>query len=324
MREEIVVPAWKLASESATIKKFNFVPSLLATAYLSFIVLYQVAWSYVYIFKLKDRFFSYVIEFAHSSYFIETLVVIGVFFILYLLVTPIAEGGLIYLISHKDSGEDWNRPYGKAVSAGLRNFLPIFEANNLLSPFKLLSIVTFYLFLLRIFGRDYAVSISVLAIIYLVFSFLINILFAYTRFFIIFKGDRAFEAMGKSVRMALDNLEVTFQLYFTLLLVYVRTILTVVAFIIFPLVVSTILTYVTVAFIKTAAILVVAGALLFFLGFVSHLNSVLEIFVESLWFRAWKDNSVRMSAETERNSKLTAPHDDHHENHGHDHGHHAA
>lgn len=290
MREEIVMPAWKLASESVTIKKFNFLPSLLATAYLSFIILYQVAWSYVYLFKLKDEFFSHVINFAHSSYFVETLIVIGAFFIFYLIITPIAEGGLIHLISHKDSGEDWHHPFGRALSSGLRNFLPIFESNNLLSPFKLLSIITVYLFFLRFFGKDYAMAISIIALVYLAFSFLINILFAYTRFFIIFEGDRAFQAMGKSVRMALDNLEVTFRLYFTLLLVYVRTILTVIAFIVFPLVISAILTYVTVAFVQIIAITLIAGVVLFFLGFVSHINSVLEIFVEALWYRAWKDN----------------------------------
>lgn len=91
MQENIVVPAWKIASESVTIKKFNFLPSLLATIYLSLIVLYQVAWSYVYLFRLKDQFFSLVIDFAHASYFLETLIVVAVFFLLYLVVTPIAE-----------------------------------------------------------------------------------------------------------------------------------------------------------------------------------------------------------------------------------------
>ncbi len=309
MREEIVMPAWKLSSESVTIKKFNFLPSLLATAYLSFIILYQVAWSYVYLFKMKDQFFSYVIEFAHSSYFIETLVVIGAFFVLYLIVTPIAEGGLIYLISHKDSGEGWDRPFGRALSAGLKNFLPIFEANNLLSPFKLLSIITFYLFLLRFFGKEYAVVTSAVAATYLAFSFFINILFAYTRFFIVFEGDKAFSAMGKSVRMALDNLEVTFRLYFTLLLVYVRTILTVIAFIVFPLAISAVLTYVTVAFVKIIAIGLISVMVLFFLGFVSHLNSVLEIFVEALWYRAWKDNRASLGTSSQDSREEEGAHD---------------
>lgn len=241
-------------------------------------------------------------------------------FILYVLITPIAEGGLIYLISHKDSGDAWNKPYGKAVSAGLKNFLPIFEAHNLLSPFKLLSIITFYLFLLRIFGKEYAMAISVMGVVYLGFSFLINILFAYTRFFIVFEHDKAFHAMGKSVRMALDNLEVTFRLYFTLLLVYVRTILTVVAFIVFPLVISAILTYVSIAFVKTVAIIIVGAMILFFLGFISHLNSVLEIFVESLWFKAWKDNGNRMAEDEKRHNHGHGGHDDHgHDDHGHGH-----
>lgn len=314
------MPAWKLASESVTIKKFNIVPSLLATTYLSLIVLYQVAWSYVNVFQLKDQFFSLVIEFTHTSFFMETLVTIGVFLALYLIVTPIAEGGLIHLISHKDSGGPWNRPYGKAIGAGLRNFLPIFEAHNLLSPFKLLSIITFYLFLLRVFGRDYAMPISILMSVYLVFSFLINILFAYTRFFIVFEDQKAFQAMGKSVRMAIENLDVTFRLYFTLMLVYVRTILTVIAFIVFPLAISAILTYVTIAFVQTVAIVTIGGMIIFFLGFVSHLNSVLEIFVEALWFKAWKDNVSRMAVESDHHGG----HDDHgHDSHGHDdHSHH--
>ncbi|MDQ1343676.1 MAG: hypothetical protein QG650_396 [Patescibacteria group bacterium] len=199
----------------------------------------------------------------------------------------------------------------------MRNFLPIFEAHNLLSPFKLLSIITFYLFLLRIFGKDYALPISLLAVVYLGFSFLINILFAYTRFFIVLEHDKAFEAMGKSVRMALDNLEVTFRLYFTLLLVYVRTILTVVAFIIFPFAISAVLTYVSIAFVKTVAILSIGGMIVFFLGFVSHLNSVLEIFVEALWFKAWKDNSIRMSRE-ERRAEAGHGGRGHSDHHGHE------
>lgn len=150
-----------------------------------------------------------------------------------------------------------------------------------------------------------------MAAVYLGFSFLINILFAYTRFFIVFEHDKAFDAMGKSVRMALDNLEVTFRLYFTLLLVYVRTILTVVAFIVFPLVISAILTYVSIDFVKTLAIIATGAMVMFFLVFISHLNSVLEIFVESLWFKAWKDNASRMTEDEKR-------HDHGHDGHEHD------
>lgn len=326
MRESIVLPAWKVASESATIKKLNFLPSLLATAYLSCIILYQVAWSYVNVFHLKDRFFSLVIEFAHASYFMETMITVGILFVIYLLVNPIAEGGLIYLISHKDSGDPWDKPLIRALSVGLRSFLPIFEAHNLLAPFKLLAIITEYLFLLRIFGKDYAVAISAIMAAYLALSLVVNVMFAYTRFFIVFENDRAFQAMGKSVRMTLENLDVTFRLYFTLVVVYVRTLLTVVAFIVFPFIVSAILTYVTIGFLQTVAVAVIGIAVLGFLGFVSHLNSVLEIFVEALWYRAWKDNRDRTPAADGYGHDGHDGHDDHGghgDSHGHDdHGHH--
>lgn len=291
MRDNIVFPAWRVASESSTIKKFNFFPSLLATLYLSFIVLYQVAWSYVYIFQLKDEFFSLVIDFVHATYFVETVVTVIVFFLLYLFTTPIAEAGLVSMVAKRDSGEPWQSPYFRAISIGLKNFLPIFEAHNLLAPFKLLSIVTFYLFSLRIFGKEYAVAISVIAALYLVFSIFVGALFAYTRFFIVFQDMRALPAMVASLRMALDNLGVTFRLYYTLVLVYVRTLLTVAAFIVFPFAISAILTYVTIAAVKFVAFAVIGIMIVAFLGFVSHVNSVLEIFVEALWYRAFTEHS---------------------------------
>ena len=291
MQENIVAPAWKIASESVTIKKFNFFPSLLSTIYLSFIVLYQVSWAYVYLFHLKDQFFSLVIQFVHTSYFIETVVTVAVLFLLYLLVTPIAEGGLVGLIAKKDSGDPWKSPYLYGILVGWKHFLPIFEAHNLLSPFKLLSVITFYLFSLRIFGADYATVISLVFSAYLAFSALVNVLFAYTRFFIVVHDYRAFEAMAASLRMSLDHLSVTFRLYVTLLLVYVRTLLTVAAFVVFPFIISAILTYVTVAAVKIVAVTVTAVIVAAFLGLVSHVNSVLEIFVEALWYRAFVEHA---------------------------------
>lgn len=102
MKEEIVIPAWEIASNTTEIKIFNFLPSLLSTVYLSLILLYQVAWSYINIFHLKDRFFSLVITFVHADYFMEVLIGLFAFFIAYLLITPISEGGIIAIIDSVD------------------------------------------------------------------------------------------------------------------------------------------------------------------------------------------------------------------------------
>ncbi|MDD2916571.1 MAG: hypothetical protein PHH70_01865 [Candidatus Gracilibacteria bacterium] len=312
LRESIVGPAWELVMTTSFLKKFNFFPSLLSTVYLGCIVLYQLAFSYVYIFKLKDQFFALIIQWVHTSYFWQfvTALVIGI--LLHIFLTPIAEGGLISLIARRQERSadiiDNKGRIGYGISRGLLNFLPLFELGNSLALFKLLSIITFYLFLLRIFGKDYLVSISICMTLYLGFSFVINILFSYARFFIIFEDKKALEALSLSVRMAIHNIEITFHLYFTLLLVYVRTFITAIIFIVFPFVISGLFTYITISWLQIFSIGILSILFFALLVFISHLNSVLEIFVETIWYNTYKENRKYFDmGET--------AHDEHHSEH---------
>ena len=91
LRESIVGPAWDLVMSTSFIKKFNFFPSLLSTIYLGCIILYQLAYSYVYIFQLKDQFFALIIQWAHTSYFWQVIGALVIGIILYVFITPIAE-----------------------------------------------------------------------------------------------------------------------------------------------------------------------------------------------------------------------------------------
>ena len=118
----------------------------------------------------------------------------------------------------------------------------------------------------------------------------VNVFLAYTRFFIVLEKKKAFDAIIASTNMALDNIGITVRLYLTLILVYVRTILTVSAFIIFPFLISGVLTYVTIVSIQFLFIGILVMLLVGFILFIAHINSVLEIFVETLWYRAYVEN----------------------------------
>lgn len=294
LREDIVGPAWELVMNTSFIKKFNFFPSLLTTIYLGCIILYQLAFTYVNIFQLKDQFFAVIIQWVHTVYFWQFLGALGLGVLLYILITPVAEWGLIALIAKRqdesfESTETKGR-IGYGVSQGLIHFLPIFELHNFLALFKLLSIITFYILLLRVFGKDYFMSITIFMAVYLGFAFLVNILFSYARFFIIFENKKALESLSLSVRMALMNLEITFHLYFTLLLVYIRTFLTALIFIVFPFIISALFTYITISLLQIISIGILALLFLALLVFISHLNSVVEIFVEAIWYNAYRKN----------------------------------
>ena len=98
------------------------------------------------------------------------------------------------------------------------------------------------------------------------------------------------EAVSLSMSMTLKNMEVTSKLYYTLFLVYIRTIITIVVFMIFPLIFSIIFAFVTSETLFILSMSVIGLALFAFMVFVSHLNSVLEIFVDALWYNAYLEN----------------------------------
>ena len=128
---------------------------------------------------------------------------------------------------------------------------------------------------------------------YFLFAIVINIFLAYTRFFIVLEDMKAFDAIVASAMMALENLGITFKLYITLLLVYVRTLLTVLVFILLPFLLSFIFTYIGIGIIRLIALGFLALLIFGFVIFISHLNSVLEIFVETLWYRAYRENKLK-------------------------------
>ncbi|EKE29483.1 MAG: hypothetical protein ACD_2C00164G0004 [uncultured bacterium (gcode 4)] len=299
MKTNIVIPSWELVNHANVIKKFNFIPSLLSTIYLSVIVLYQVAYSYIMIFQKKDEFFSLVINFIHQSYFIEVVIWAIIWLLLYLLLQPIAEAWIIFMIDAFSKNDESKQKISYWTSQWLLNFLPLFEFHNFMWLFRLLSIVTFYFLLLRVFGQEYAIPISVIMWFYLVFAVWINLLFVYTKFFIIFEKKTVFEAVSSSISMSLNNMEITLKLFYTLFLVYARVIISIVVFTIFPLIFSALFAYVSTQIffvVWTTIILIIFAA---FLLFISHLNSVLEIFVEALWYNAFMENKKNSPDEEE-------------------------
>ncbi|MDD2566264.1 MAG: hypothetical protein PHZ26_05835 [Candidatus Gracilibacteria bacterium] len=303
MKSNIVLPSFDIANHASVIKKFNFIPSLFSTIYLSVIVLYQVAYSYIILFQKKDEFFGLVINFFHQGYFIEVVIGIIIGFLLYLLLQPVAEAGVITLIESYSKKDEGKYRVSQGFSQGILNFLPLFEYHNFMGLFRLLSIVTFYFLLLRVFGQDYAIIISIILFLYLLFAILVNLLFAYTKFFIIFEKKHVFEAISLSTQMTLTNLDITGKLYYTLFLVYARVFITIIIFTIFPIIFSALFSYIT------SQILFVIGAgilgifFLVFLIIISHLNSVLEIFVEALWYNAYMENMKTFDFKKEKDKK---------------------
>ncbi len=301
-----------MVTEFHSLKKLNFIPSFMGMLWLFVIVFYQLTFTYIYIFDKKDEALEAASKFIHTDYFGESIIFLGTIFVLYMLLEPIASGGMIEMMhSYRTHKWEKNRRSWQGFFDWLRHFLPIFEVHNLTAIFRPLSIITFYILLLRVFGRSFIVPISSIMGVYLLFAFCINICFSYSKFFIIFEHKKAIESLSASTGLAMRNIAITGRLYFTMILLYLRTIIVAIIFLVIPFLISGFLAFVPIIGLKFffLVIFVIIAVVLFI--FIVHLNSTLEIFVEATWYEAY----MLCKAEEKGNGHSEG---DHHDDHGHD------
>ncbi len=290
MRESVVIPSWELVNKASLIKKFNAVPAMLDTLYFIFIVVYQVAYTSLYVVPgAKDTLLGFATNLAqHQDYALEIGIFLGIGFLSYLILNPIAEGGVLCLIDGYYNKDVTKYDYGYGVSKWLYNFWSLSEQHSALMLFKPVSILTFTFLLMRILGQDYAVNISVGMGIYFLLAILINTLFAYSRILIVFNWVSFMESIALSTRLALSNFRLTLKLYLTVFFVYIRTIFAAALFIVFPALISGIFAWFTSTILIAIFVIITIILFLIALIFLTQLNSVLTIFVDSLWYHAFQ------------------------------------
>ncbi len=98
MKENIVISAWEMVTEFHSLKKLNFIPSFMGMMWLFVIIFYQLTFTYIYIFDKKDEAMETLTKFIHADYFTESIVFLGVIFVLYIILEPIATGGMIEMM----------------------------------------------------------------------------------------------------------------------------------------------------------------------------------------------------------------------------------
>ncbi len=134
--------------------------------------------------------------------------------------------------------------------------------------------------------------------------------------FIIFEGKGITQALSASTGMAIRHIGITAHLYYTMILLYLRTIVVALFFLVLPFLASSIIAFFSVMGLKLF-FLTIFGilALLFFLVIV-HLNSTLEIFIEATWYEAYMWCKKEDAEDGHHDAHSHDPHKD--ENHGHD------
>lgn len=288
--------AWKLTLNAQKIRRFNFWGSLLDTIILSGTLVYQIGYVWLEVMQRKSDFFVWLRGLSanllgdHGITVISSLIILSVFyFLVNFLIKNIFNAGLIYLIRAYNNKNEREYRTMSAFTFGWKKSVKLAEYHSLLFWSKPVYILYIFFWGYKFLDGNWTI-ISAIAIGFLFILFLTRFLFEYARYYIIAQGAGVFEAIGLSITMTLENLGITLRIFASLVLVYIREIILLVGIFTLPFVMSWLVALGLAPIFLQGVFVIIGMVYLVFLIIVSAMNSVIELFVETLWYSVFREN----------------------------------
>ena len=290
LKDNIIYPAWNIIKNDSKIKKFYIIPWFLSIIFLTILLTYQSIYTYVEIFWKREEALVIILKFFHSDYVLEVIITTIVFLIIYFIFMPIFEWWLIKYIDNKKNGN--NISTSEAFWLWLYKFLPMFEYNNLFSEFQFISVLNGYLFSIRFIWIEYIKNINYIFFVILILSFIINILFAYSKYIMLIENKSIITSIWTSSKITILNLPISIKLYFLMFFLNIRVIINSLIFLSFPILIIISIWLITSKIFLTIAIIILTILFIICIIILWYLTAVLEIFKTAIWYYAyieWKN-----------------------------------
>ncbi|MDP5039226.1 MAG: hypothetical protein NWP80_02165 [Candidatus Gracilibacteria bacterium] len=290
--ENIIQKSWDLVQSDSKIKNFYFFPGVISIIFLTYILVYQVLYTYVTLFNQEDKALQVFLDVIHSNYITEIVIGSVIFLIIYIFMMPIFEGTLISYISKKSDDEYVS--ISESFGNGIYKFFPLFEYSNIFSQFKFITLLNAYLFCFRFIGLEYVSILNYSFLFLLIISTIINIMFVYSKYEILLKNKKALEAITESTKISILTIASTTKLYFFMFLLNLRVIINFLVFLIFPLLIIFALSYITTKIFMIITIIFLSIIFLILIIFLGYLGGVLDVFKTSIWYHAYIEGKKRI------------------------------
>lgn len=313
-----LIHAWQVTLNGQKIRRFNFFWSILDTIILSGTLIYQIGYVWLDVMGKKSDFFEWLLLsirsllWHHGTTFISGVLFIGLFyFLVNFLIKNIFNAGLIYLIRAFNNKNQREYRVMSALNFWWRKSIKLAEYHSLLFWSK--PVYIFYIFFwgYRLLSGNWGI-IFTMAGIFVVALVITRFLFEYARYYIMLNNVGVFEALGLSLSMTLENVNVTLRIFISLLVVYLREIILLFSIFLLPFIMSWLVALgLGPVFLQWVFIFI--GLVYFaFLIIVSAMNAVIELFVESLWYSVFRENAEHASHDAGHGHSGDHGHDSHH------------
>ena len=292
LKDKIILPGWNIIKDNTSLKKYYLFPWLLSIIFLTFLLVYQSIYTYVEIIGKKEEALVLILNFFHSDYVIEIAIAAAIFLIVYFFTLPIFEWWLIHYVDHKN--QELEITGSEAFWMWMYKFFPIFEYNNIFSQFKFISILNAFLFVIRFIWVKYLDILSIIFFILFLLSIIVNILFVYSKYFIVLENEKVFTAVWKSSKLAILNFSSTAKLYLLVFILNVRVIINFAIFLFFPILISWAVIFFSSQLFLYITLWILSILFIIAIYILWYLTAVLEVFKTALWYFAYKEGKEKL------------------------------
>ncbi len=293
--DTILAPALDLIKIDNKLKRFYFLPGLLSVVFMSFLLTYQIAYTYIVLLQKEWMVFEYILNLVHhTGYLSVILITVCVFVMLYIVANPVFEWALIRYIGTRDIKGPENASRSDALWLGFVRFYPLFEFNSIAGLFKFVSIFNGFLFSLRFLGLQYVVPLAIFFLIAFLFSCIINIFIAYARYEIILENQGVFPAIGVSSQIALLNLRNTLRIYLYMFFMNIKVFINFIIVMIFPIIGAGVAGFITSQVFSVIIITILILLFIFIIALLWYTTWVLNIFSTGIWYYSYKEGKKRL------------------------------
>ena len=152
------------------------------------------------------------------------------------------------------------------------------------------------MFVIRFVWVEYIRITNYVFLVIFVFWLFLNIVFAYSKFFLVLENKNVFQSVWESMKLAVLNPKNTVKLFFLIFILNLRVILNFVVFLLFPILIVSAITYISMQFLLYITLIWVSIVFVIAVLIIWYLTAVLDVFKVSLWYHAyvyWKKNSEK-------------------------------
>lgn len=282
--------AWQFTQANPKlVNYYGILPSMLVLSFNLGIFSYQF-FNLKYSPKLTDsaqsfasRMFDFIFGFfkEYPEFVFPSLVVLGIYILLYFFIPTFCEGALVQLIARKHNKQAVRLSDG--LKYGLRSFLKLLKFKLVTNSFKFTSILMEMAVILSYLGRDFFQILGPIFILVLILSLIVAILFTYAESFIIIDDDGIIDSLKKSTGMVVEHWRETMFLFVLMMLVALRVLFNIIVVLGLPFLVSLLFTVIvtyTNLLLGQIFILLVS---IFSIRFISKLAGTLLVFTKTVW-----------------------------------------